>query len=135
MKTQGSCFCSQVHYEIDAHLGIFQYCHCSRCRKFTGSAHSANLLVRRENFRWTSGSELVQDFIPPDTKYFSTAFCRQCGSSLPWKSKNGKLMVVPAGSLDAELDIKPQQNVFCASRPQWYRPSSELPEYATLPGK
>ena len=42
---KGSCLCGGVVYEIDPPFKIFQYCHCSRCRKFTGSAHAANLFV------------------------------------------------------------------------------------------
>ncbi|MCG6938790.1 MAG: GFA family protein [Gammaproteobacteria bacterium] len=36
-------------------MKVFQYCHCSRCRKFTGSAHAANIIIDPENFRWLGG--------------------------------------------------------------------------------
>ena len=55
----GRCLCKKVSYAIEGHLGIFQYCHCSRCRKFTGSAFAANLLVSPADFRWTGGEEFV----------------------------------------------------------------------------
>ena len=47
----GSCLCGKVTYRIKDNLGIFQYCHCSRCRKFTGSAFASNLLVAPGDFR------------------------------------------------------------------------------------
>ena len=33
----GRCLCGAVAYTISGNMGIFQYCHCSRCRKSTGS--------------------------------------------------------------------------------------------------
>jgi hypothetical protein len=131
----GKCLCGKVHYEITGNLGIFQYCHCSRCRKFTGSAHSAHLFVSPEHFKWITGEEHVGRYEPDDTKYFATSFCKNCGSSLPWLSKNKKTVVVPAGTLDTDPGIKPFQNIFWKSRAQWYKDVSELVKYDELPPK
>jgi hypothetical protein len=35
-KAEGSCLCKKVRYEITGNMGVFPYCHCSRCRKITG---------------------------------------------------------------------------------------------------
>jgi len=134
-KVTGSCLCKKVSYEITGNLGIFQYCHCSRCRKFTGSAHAANLLVSPEQFKWLSGEESVRRFEPENTKHFATSFCKNCGSSLPWLTKSKKAVVVPAGTLDADPGIKPFQNIFWGSRSEWYREVSELVKYEELPNK
>ncbi len=125
----GGCFCKKVSYEISGNMGVFQYCHCSRCRKVTGSAHAANLFLAPDDFNWTGGEGSVVQYDPPETKYFATAFCKICGSSLPWLSKSGRVMIVPAGTLDGDPGIRPGQNIFCASRPAWYTPASSLPEY------
>ncbi len=44
-------------------------------------------------------------------------------------------MIIPAGTLDQHPGIEPTQNIFCASKADWYKPSSELPEHAELPIK
>ena len=134
-STNGSCLCGKVTYQITGNMGIFQYCHCSRCRKFTGSAHAANLFVLPEQFNWLQGEDLVGRYTPEDTKYFATAFCQCCGSSLPWLAKSNKAMIIPAGSLDGHPGIEPFQNIFCASKPQWYQSSSDLAEFDELPIK
>jgi len=131
----GSCLCKKVSYEISGNLGIFQYCHCSRCRKFTGSAHAANLLVSPEQFRWLAGEEYVGRFEPDDTKYFATSFCKNCGSSLPWLGKTKKAVVVPAGTLDTDPGIRPIQNIYWGSKAEWYQDVSELVKYEELPVK
>ncbi len=133
--TSGSCLCRKVRYEISGNMGVFQYCHCSRCRKITGSAHAANLFVSPDKFKWLSGEELVARFDPENTKYFATCFCKNCGSSLPWLSKSGKVIVVPAGTLDEDPEIRPTQNIFCDSRPAWYVAAELLPEHEEMPPK
>lgn len=134
-KATGSCLCKKVSYEISGNLGIFQYCHCSRCRKFTGSAHAANLLVSPEQFKWLTGEEYVGRFEPDDTKHFATSFCKICGSSLPWLGKTKKAVVVPAGTLDSDPGIKPFQNIYWGSKASWYKDASELIKYDELPIK
>lgn len=129
----GSCLCGEVSYKISGNLGIFQYCHCSRCRKFTGSAHAANLFVAIDEFEWLKGEALVGTYSPVDTKYFATAFCKSCGSSLPWHSKGGKAVIVPAGTLDEHPEIEPFQNIFCGSKASWFKSSSDLPDYQEMP--
>ena len=133
--SSGSCLCGKVSYEVSDNLGIFQYCHCSRCRKFTGSAHAANIIIAIDHFKWISGEALVSSFEPEDTKHFATAFCKNCGSSLPWLGKSKKAIVVPAGTLDTDPGIRPSQNIFCGSDAEWYRESSELPKHDKLPKK
>lgn len=134
-STTGSCLCGKVSYEISDTLGIFQYCHCSRCRKFTGSAFASNLFVRPENFQWTGGMDFVGRYEMDESKYFATSFCKHCGSSLPWKAKGGKTVVIPAGTLDQEPEIRPTQNIFCASKAPWFIEPGNLQSYDQLPPK
>jgi hypothetical protein len=75
----------------------------------------------------------VGKFDLKEAKYLTTAFCKKCGSSMPWEVKNVPNMVVPAGTLDEDPGIKPQQNIFCGSKASWYVESSELPKYDELP--
>ncbi len=129
----GSCLCGSIKYEIDPPFKIFQYCHCSRCRKFTGSVHSANLFVPVSQFRWLEGQGQVGKYDLKEAKYLTTSFCKQCGSSMPWEVKGIPNIVVPVGTLDEDPKIKPQQNIYCSSQASWYVESSELPKYAELP--
>lgn len=129
----GSCLCGAVNYQIEGPFKIFQYCHCSRCRKFTGSAYASNLFVPPERFRWTSGEGMIRRYEHPDAKYFATNFCKQCGSSLPWAVKGGKNIIVTAGTLDDDPGIKPMWNIFWRSKASWYEESSDLPRHDEFP--
>ena len=93
----GSCLCQRVTFAVRDNAGTFQYCHCSRCRKFTGSAFAASLLVRPDDFEWLTGEEYVGRYEVPEARHYATCFCLKCGSSLPWPTKSGRAVIVPAG--------------------------------------
>ncbi len=135
MIIKGSCLCGEVQYEIHGPLKIFQYCHCSRCRKFTGSAHASNIFVPPEQFKWVQGEISVGRYEKPDAKYFATCFCKTCGSSLPWAVQGGRNVVVPAGTLDEDPELRPLHNSFWESRAPWHTETSDLPKFAELPKK
>lgn len=132
---KGSCLCGTVHYEVEPPLRMFQYCHCSRCRKFTGSAHASNIFVHPDQFKWTRGEEAVGRFEVADAKYFATCFCKTCGSSLPWQAQGVPNMVIPAGTLDDDPEIRPKHNVFWQSKACWYTDPTTLPQHNELPPK
>ena len=130
--TTGSCLCGSVSYQFHAPEYVFQYCHCSRCRKFTGSAHAANIIVNPKQFEWLGGEEMIGRFEHPEAKHFATCFCKQCGSSLPWISQGGDAVVIPAGTLDEDPGIKPSQNIFWKNRATWRSDVESLPQYDEL---
>ncbi len=132
---RGSCICGAVTFRIEGPFRGFQYCHCSRCRKRTASVGVANIFVPVEQFAWESGEDQVKRFELPDAKYWSTCFCTECGSAVPWLSKNGKTMIVGAGSLDDDPGERPQFSVFYGSRAPWYVHVSDLEMHETLPGR
>jgi hypothetical protein len=129
----GSCLCGAVAYGADGPFPVFQYCHCSRCRRFTGSAHGANIFCPPAQFAWTRGEDNVQRYALPEARYFATAFCKTCGSSLPWTNQAGTMVIIPAGSVEGEIPLKPQANIMWGSRASWYVPSSELETHDTTP--
>ena len=130
---KGSCLCGAVQYRIEPPFLGFQYCHCSRCRKQTGTVHGANIFVPTEQFEWLNGESQINHFKLPEAKYFASAFCSTCGSPLPWSTANGKNYVVPAGTLDDDPLERPSMNIFWESSAPWCIESQSLPKYAELP--
>jgi hypothetical protein len=125
--------CGAIGFEIREPFRGFQYCHCSRCRKKSGSALVANLFVPVDQLSWTRGEELVRRFELPNAKYWSTCFCSECGSAMPWLSRTGKAYIVPAGALDDDPGIRPLFSIHYGSRAPWYVHPSEIEMHETLP--
>lgn len=115
----GHCLCGEVSYRIDGDFTRFLLCHCSRCQRASGSAHVSNLFCKPEQLHWLSGEALVQRYDLPEAERFGKSFCRQCGSPVPHVGSNGSYVLVPAGSLDDDPDIRPQAHIFCADRAVW----------------
>lgn len=131
--TRGSCLCGTVTYRFTGPSKVFQYCHCSRCRKFTGAAHGANIIVDPAQFEWTAGAANTGRFEVPEAKHFATCFCKTCGSSLPWLTQSGKAVIIPAGTLDDDPGELPRHNIHYASHAPWLTPVDDLVKYDALP--
>ncbi|HRP69123.1 MAG TPA: GFA family protein, partial [Turneriella sp.] len=63
---QGACLCGAVHYTVKGPFLRFFFCHCSRCRRSTGTAHAANTFVRAGNVTFTQGENHIKRFDLPD---------------------------------------------------------------------
>lgn len=114
----GSCLCGQVKYRVQGDFDSFFLCHCKFCQKDTGSAHSANLFSANSKLSWLSGEESVKTFNLSSTRH-TKSFCSNCGCALPSIQDEGKLLIVPAGSVDDALSIRPNAHLFIASKAAW----------------
>ena len=131
-KHSGSCLCGAVRFEIAGEFEQFYFCHCEYCRKDTGSAHGANLFSTSAKLRWISGEEQVRQFDLPGTRH-SKGFCCVCGSALPKVQMNGKLLAVPAGSLNTPVRTKPTAHIYMSSRADWDQALEQVPAFEKLP--
>jgi len=122
LNCRGGCLCGAVAFVISGDVSQFHQCHCRRCRKSTGTAHASNIFTTPKGINWLSGELSIARYELPGAKFYIKAFCSHCGSPVPVISKNGKVLVVPAGSLESPIDFSPDDNVFWASRAEWTEP-------------
>ncbi|OJV64911.1 MAG: aldehyde-activating protein [Clostridiales bacterium 38-18] len=118
MTYKGSCLCKTVKFEVVGEFEDFYLCHCKYCRKDSGSAHAANLFSKSAKLKWLQGEAYVRTFQLKDTNHVK-GFCSNCGSALPNLQMNGSLLVVPAGSLDSQLDKQPDGHIFISDKANW----------------
>ncbi|MDQ8194881.1 GFA family protein [Coraliomargarita sp. SDUM461004] len=129
---KGSCLCGRVTFEVVGDFDNFYLCHCSRCRKDTGSAHAANLFSSTAKLKWLSGADSVSNFTLENTQH-SKSFCSACGSALPNIQMDGKQLMVPAGSLDSDLSIQPTAHIFISNKANWDMNLEKYPMIENLP--
>ncbi|MBF7095906.1 GFA family protein [Alkalibacter mobilis] len=132
MKHSGSCLCGEVTFEIEGEFENFYLCHCKRCRKDTGSAHAANLFSSTAKLKWLSGKEKAKTFNFRLEGHIKS-FCTNCGSALPNIQMDGKLLVVPAGSIDSDININPQGHIYYKSKANWDAELEKVPKFEELP--
>lgn len=129
----GSCLCGRVRYTVSGEAQRFYHCHCSRCRKASGTGHASNLFLQG-SLTWNSGAELVRTFKLPEAERFTNSFCEVCGSRMPRFIEKLGMVFIPAGSLEDEPDIRPQARIFLDSRAKWSCDESALPGFEQYPG-
>ena len=128
----GGCLCGGVRYEVRGRFLRANHCHCSRCRRHTGTAHSTQGRVRREDFRLVQGAELVRSYVPGGGA--TKAFCSVCGSSLFGGSwPEGDEVTIRLGSVDGDPGIRPQFHTFVGSKAGWWEITDDLPQYPEGP--
>jgi hypothetical protein len=132
-KVKGACLCGKVQYTATGPFSAFHICHCSQCRRSTGSAHASNIFTTADRLEWRSGEDQITSFIPDEANVISKSFCRHCGSLVPYISaKSGKL-IIPAGSLSEDPGIRPEDNIFWGDRANWYDTVSQTPKFDGFP--
>ena len=115
--TEGGCLCGEVRFSISAFdSGIFK-CHCSKCRKSTGGASSAAVLVAAEHFSWLQGAAGVREY-RSDSGY-TRRFCAACGSAVPQLLQEHQRYWVPAGLLDADPGVPLKHHIHVNSKATW----------------
>jgi hypothetical protein len=122
----GRCLCGGIVIEAER-IALMRHCHCSMCRKETGSAFGTLAVVQPKDFRFVRGEDLVQFYTyPPDGR---RAFCRVCGSKAPLRLLNDTIVAVPAGLLDDDPVVRPVLHQFAGSKAPWWEISDELPRF------
>jgi hypothetical protein len=127
----GSCLCEGVRFEISCELGPVRYCHCSRCRRGTGSAFSANSRVPRAGFSLLQGEALVSEY--EQAPSISRAFCSRCGSPLYARlDAEPESIRLRLGTLREDPGLRPVAHVWVGSMAPWFEISDELPRFVEV---
>ncbi len=76
LSISGSCLCNAVRFTVKPPFIQFYHCHCSQCRKSTGTAHATNLYAKIVNFSWVSGIDNITRYDLQPAKRFACVFCK-----------------------------------------------------------
>lgn len=130
MTVKGSCCCGKVSYEIDGKLHDATSCHCSMCRKASGSQSSAFALFSPGKFSWVSGKELLSHYESSDD--MGTYFCSVCGSPLAGTYKE-EIGWVTLGCVEGNPRVKIEKHIFLGSKAPWETSPNDVLQYEELP--
>lgn len=115
---EGQCNCGAVAFEIKAEISPVIVCHCSICRKYTGSNGIPVVVFPTSAFKWTRGKTNISTWKKPDADWES-CFCKNCGSPLPG-TNDATRMFAPAGLLAGEGAPKAvAHHIWVGSKADW----------------
>ncbi|GAO40589.1 hypothetical protein SCH01S_49_00030 [Sphingomonas changbaiensis NBRC 104936] len=130
-QLSGACLCGAVQYAV---LDDFEYalnCHCSQCRRATGSAFKPLAGISRSALHIAKGDDFL--LIYGNKEAAHDVHCRSCGSLLFSVVRDGAYVHVTMGTLLDTPNIRPSMHIFVASKAPWYEIADGLPQYAELP--
>lgn len=116
---RGECLCGAVGFELRGALPKLYQCHCSLCRRVSGSSSNAALIVSSAQFGWLHGGERISEYSTDDG--FKSHFCNRCGSPLPNPTAENTAYWVPAGLLEDCDFLELAAHFHVASRARWDR--------------
>lgn len=105
----GGCYCGAVRFEVADAFTYAQNCHCSDCRRATGSA-----------FKPFGG--IAHDI-----------HCRHCGSLLFSVFPPREWIHVTYGSLHDSPSLHPTAHIWVSDKAPWYAITDGLPQHAEFP--
>lgn len=129
---KGGCLCGQVQYEIDNALGPIIFCHCSICRKSTGSPFQSVTRIPSAHFRITQGQDVLKEYRyePAHHRYF----CGNCGSGIYARRDTAPdVVIVRLGTLDTPVDQKVAAHIFVGSKADWDNIPDDAPQHQEWP--
>ena len=124
----GSCLCGAVRLEVQEPLERApEACHCTQCRKQTGSyliavnvRRSALKVLGEDAVAWYRSSAKVE-----------RGFCRVCGSTLFWKPniEGYEWTGVAMGCIDTPLSLAVAKHTFVADKGGYYEINDGAPQH------
>lgn len=110
-QRHGGCLCGAVRYSVRGEPFVADLCHCTTCRKLTGSAFSMTANWRLSEFSLTG-----------EVRTFARrSFCPACGSRLFFFGADD--VEIFLGTLDdAPSGITPMAELWTIRREHWQEP-------------
>jgi hypothetical protein len=123
----GRCLCGAVHYSVKDEFINALNCHCSSCRRATGSAFKPFAVIERDKFWVTQGQDSLLIFGDENASHDS--HCKICGSLLFSVVREGQFVHVTLGTLEDTPTIRPRAHIFVGSKASWHSITDQLPQY------
>jgi hypothetical protein len=123
----GKCLCSAVQYAVSDEFGYALNCHCSNCRRATGSAFKPFAGIERGKLRLAKGEDMLMIYGDPHAAH--DVHCKVCGSLLYSVVREGAFVHIAMGTLVDEPGIRPTAHIFVGSKASWFTIADSLPQF------
>jgi hypothetical protein len=124
----GQCLCGTINLKISGTISDIIHCHCSLCRKNSGSAFATNGFINTADFEITSGEDFLTTFAfkPGRNRHF----CSKCGSPVFSSNEQDPTRLrLRLGIVDSDIIERPSSHNFVTSKANWEDLKVNLPEY------
>lgn len=128
---KGHCSCGAIAIEVEDAFRYAAYCHCSRCRRRSGSAFNAFGGIEAHKLHISVGAEWLVRLQESEEGYH--AHCRKCCSPLFALIRRQQFAHVQLGVLTDAPTRRPDHHIQVGSKAAWYEIGDGLPQYDEFP--
>lgn len=122
----GGCYCGEVRFSIEPPVKGVLHCHCSQCRRLSGTGFSSWVSVPKAQYTLLTGREQLTRFAV--TRHSTRFFCARCGTAVHTLDiRYPDIVGVLRGMVHDELEQAPSLHAFYDSRAAWVSVSDGLP--------
>lgn len=115
----GRCLCGAVSFDSSADPVLAGHCHCTDCRKSSGTGHCTHVVVPKAAVT-VAGEVTVYESAADSGHTVGRAFCPTCGSPVFSVNSSMPEMIFPrASALDDPEVIAPSMVVYTSRAPSW----------------
>lgn len=114
-ECQGACLCGAVSLSVTLNNHDVSACHCHMCQKWGGGPL---LAIECDQQVSISGEESVGVYASSD--WAERGFCRECGTHLFYRLREGGHYAIPAGLIDGGGPWVLEQQIFIDEKPDYY---------------
>lgn len=126
-RLHGRCLCGAVEMTVTDAFEYVGYCHCSECRRFSGSAFSAFGRIAKSAVQIVKGRDDIRHYAKSAQTVLG--FCAHCGSSLYADKPGSDRLHLRLGVLDEAPAMTPQAHAHVASKAAWFTIGDDLPQF------
>lgn len=124
----GSCLCGAIKVELKGAISHIIHCHCSLCRKNSGTAYATNGFINTSEFTVIDPSNKLgfYEFKAGKKRHF----CSVCASPIySSNAENPAQLRIRLGLIDSPISERPMSHNFMSSKANWDNLDAELPRY------
>ncbi|MDR9767893.1 GFA family protein [Shewanella baltica] len=125
---KGSCLCGSIQFSLDGSVTDIIHCHCSLCRKASGSAYATNGFITANDLKLTDKGNTLTFYESREGK--RKYFCKTCATPIySSNAQSPERYRLRLGSLDSDILERPISHNFVTSKANWENLNAELPHY------
>lgn len=121
MSHEGGCVCGAVRYRVKNPPTVALVCHCTFCRRRTGSAFGVGAYFRDEDVEFLAGERGSYEHRSDETRrWLKVEFCNRCGGNITWTLElRPGTRAIAAGSFDDPSWLRIERHIWTRSATGW----------------